>query len=166
VPKDDEYFMRLTMETARRGIEKGELPFAATVVKDGEVLSSAHTVVFATNDPTAHAEVTAIREACRKLGTHDLSGSVVYTVPCATCPMCFSALNWAKVSRLVYGAEVGSSTDPGLAGQAIDPETMRDIGGSPLEIVGGILMEENLAIYEYHREWNERRGEPALESGE
>jgi tRNA(Arg) A34 adenosine deaminase TadA len=146
--------MRLTMQTARTGIESGELPFAATIVRDGEVLSSAHTIVFATNDPTAHAEVTAIREACRELGTHDLSGCVVYTVPCATCPMCFSALNWARIAKLVYGAPVDSSTDPGLAGQVITPETMKELDNSPLEIVSGVLVEENLAIYEYHRKWN------------
>jgi tRNA(Arg) A34 adenosine deaminase TadA len=153
----DDYFLRLTMQTARAGIEKGELPFAATVVRDGEVLSSAHTIVYAANDPTAHAEVTAIREACQKLGTWDLSGSVVYTVPCATCPMCFSALNWANVSRLVYGAPVGSSTDPGLVRQVITPETMKELGGSTIEIVSGLLLEENLAVYDYHREWNKQR---------
>ena len=151
----DEDFLRLTMETARAGIEQGELPFAATIVRDGQVLSSAHTIVYAANDPTAHAEVTAIREACRKLGTWDLSGSVVYTVPCATCPMCFSALNWANVSKLVYGAPVDSSTDPGLVGQVITPETMKELGGSPIEIISGLLIEENLALYEYHRAWNE-----------
>jgi guanine deaminase len=158
MPQTDEDFLRLTMDTARSGIEKGELPFAATIVRDGDVLSSAHTIVYETKDPTAHAEVTAIRQACRSRGSWDLHGSVVYTVPCATCPMCFSALNWAKVSRLVYGAPVVSSTDPGLVGQVITPETMKELGGSTIEIVSGLLIDENLAIYDYHREWNEQHG--------
>jgi tRNA(Arg) A34 adenosine deaminase TadA len=74
--------------------------------------------------------------------------------------MCFSALNWANVSRLVYGAPVGSSTDPGLVGQVITPETMKELGGSPIEIVSGLLIAENLALYEYHRAWNAEHPNP------
>lgn len=145
----DEKYMRLAIEKAKQGIEQGELPFAACLVKDGEVLSCAHTIVYQSSDPTAHAEVTAIREACKKLGTIDLSGSVIYTT-CATCPMCFSALNWSKVSKLVYGAPVDSSTDPGLPGQIIHPETLQKLGNSPIEIVSGVLVAENLELFEIH----------------
>lgn len=76
-------------------------PFGAVVVKDGEVVGVGHNKVTSTNDPTAHAEVVAIREACRKLGTFDLSGAVIYS-SCEPCPMCLSAIYWARLSAVYY----------------------------------------------------------------
>ena len=77
-------------------------PFGAVVVKDGEVIGRGSNHVIARHDPTAHAEITAIRNACENLGTHDLSGCTVYT-SCYPCPMCLSALIWANIREVYYG---------------------------------------------------------------
>ena len=78
-------------------------PFGAVILKDGEVIAKAHNRVLVSNDPTAHAEVNAIREASRVLGTHDLSGTTLYT-SCEPCPMCLGAIFWARISTIYYGA--------------------------------------------------------------
>lgn len=97
-------FMReaiaLAVENARSG--RGG-PFAALVVKDGEVIARGVNLVTSSNDPTAHAEVTAIREACRKLGTFQLSGCDIYTT-CEPCPMCMGAIYWARPARVFFAA--------------------------------------------------------------
>jgi tRNA(Arg) A34 adenosine deaminase TadA len=77
-------------------------PFGACVVKDGEVVGRGSNHVLANNDPTAHAEVMAIRDACKNLGTYDLSGCIVYT-SCYPCPMCLSAIIWSNVKTVYYG---------------------------------------------------------------
>jgi len=77
-------------------------PFGACVVKDGEVVGRGSNHVLANNDPTAHAEVMAIRDACKNLGTYDLSGCIIYT-SCYPCPMCLSAIIWANVKTVYYG---------------------------------------------------------------
>ncbi|AOM80783.1 tRNA-specific adenosine deaminase [Pedobacter steynii] len=76
-------------------------PFGAVVVKDGKIIAKSGNKVTTTNDPTAHAEVSAIRLACKKLKTFDLSGCVVYT-SCEPCPMCLSAIYWARIETIYY----------------------------------------------------------------
>lgn len=77
-------------------------PFGACIVMDGKVIGEGKNTVLADHDPTAHAEVNAIRNACKALGTHDLSGAAVYT-SCYPCPMCMSALIWANIKTVYYG---------------------------------------------------------------
>ncbi len=91
--------IELSLENVRSG--KGG-PFAAVVVKDGEILAEGTNLVTATFDPTAHAEVVAIREACRKLGRFQLAGCEVYTT-CEPCPMCLGAIYWARPERVYFG---------------------------------------------------------------
>jgi tRNA(Arg) A34 adenosine deaminase TadA len=76
-------------------------PFGAVIVKDGRIVGEGWNRVTSTNDPTAHAEVVAIREACRALGTFKLDGAVLYT-SCEPCPMCLAATYWARIGRIVY----------------------------------------------------------------
>jgi len=78
-------------------------PFGAVIVKDGEIVSKAHNQVIKNNDPTAHAEMNAIRKASKKLGTFDLSGCEIYTT-CMPCPMCLGAIKWANIKTVYYGA--------------------------------------------------------------
>jgi len=78
-------------------------PFGAVVVRDEEIVSEGTNLVTSTNDPTAHAEVVAIREACRRLGTFDLAGCEIYT-SCEPCPICLAAIYWARLERVYYGA--------------------------------------------------------------
>ncbi|HAE41355.1 MAG TPA: nucleoside deaminase [Clostridiales bacterium] len=97
-------FMKIAVKEALKGIKnKDGGPFGAVVVKDGEVVAVGHNKVIATNDPTNHAEIVAIRKATRKLGRFDLSDCELYTT-CEPCPMCYSALHWAKIPVMYYGA--------------------------------------------------------------
>ena len=77
-------------------------PFGAVIVKDGKVIAQGWNQVTSTNDPTAHAEVTAIRAACKALGSFDLRGCEIYT-SCEPCPMCLAAIYWARLDRIYYG---------------------------------------------------------------
>ena len=92
--------IRLSVEKMREG--KGG-PFGAVVVKDGQIISRGWNEVTTANDPTAHAEIIAIREACRTLGTFRLDGCEIYA-SCEPCPMCLSAIYWARLSRMFFAA--------------------------------------------------------------
>lgn len=94
-------YMRLAIELSIKSVNEGGGPFGAVVVKDGEVIAASANRVTINNDPTAHAEVMAIREACQKLGTFDLSGCELYA-SCEPCPMCLSAMYWAHIDRYFY----------------------------------------------------------------
>ena len=96
--------MQAAVAEARRGLRSGEGgPFGAVITRDGVIIARAHNQVVGSNDPTAHAEVQAIRAACRALGTFDLSGCEIWST-CEPCPMCFAAIHWARLDRLAYGA--------------------------------------------------------------
>ncbi len=95
-------FMKRAIELSIQNINAGGGPFAAVIVKDGEIIAECGNSVTLTNDPTAHAEINAIRSACRKLGTFDLSGCDIYS-SCEPCPMCLSAIYWAHIGHLYYG---------------------------------------------------------------
>ncbi|MBR5475363.1 MAG: nucleoside deaminase [Bacteroidaceae bacterium] len=99
----DEYFMREAISLAVENVKNGGGPFGAVIVRDGEVVATGVNRVTANNDPTAHAEVTAIRAACSKLGTFNLAGCVIYT-SCEPCPMCLGAIYWAHIDKIFYGA--------------------------------------------------------------
>lgn len=94
--------MDLAARLSSDNIDNGGGPFGAVIVKDGEILSTGVNSVTRDNDPTAHAEVNAVRAACRKLGTFKLEGCTIYS-SCEPCPMCLSTLYWAGVSKLFYG---------------------------------------------------------------
>jgi len=94
--------MNRAVSEARRGVDEGHGgPFGAVVVKHGRLVASAHNEVLVRNDPTAHAEILAIREAARVLGTPHLDGCELYTT-CEPCPMCLAAVHWARIGRVVY----------------------------------------------------------------
>lgn len=110
---NDLFFLELAIEEAMKGMEAGEGgPFGCVIVKDNKVLVKAHNRVLCTNDPTAHAEVVAIREACKQLNDFQLTGCTVYA-SCEPCPMCMGALYWARPERIVYAA---SKQDAAAAG--------------------------------------------------
>lgn len=109
----DERHMAHAIELARRGMEANAGgPFGCIVVKDGEVIGEGNNRVTSTNDPTAHAEVVAIRNACAALGSFQLDGCVIYT-SCEPCPMCLGAIYWARPSAVFIGAD---RTDAARAG--------------------------------------------------
>ncbi len=94
-------FMQRAIELANESVERGGGPFGALIVRDNEVVAEGSNSVTLLNDPTAHAEVQAIRAACQKMADFNLKGCVVYT-SCEPCPMCLSALYWAGVERIYY----------------------------------------------------------------
>lgn len=99
---ENKKFMRKAIALSVNNIKNGGGPFGAVIVKDGKVVATGVNRVTANTDPTAHAEVTAIRKASRKLKTHDLSGCVIYT-SCEPCPMCLGAVYWAHLDKMYYG---------------------------------------------------------------
>lgn len=101
VSAEDRRFMKMAIELSIANIDKGGGPFGAVIVRDGKVIAKGANRVVPNNDPTAHAEVVAIRNACRELETFDLAGCTVYC-SCEPCPMCLSALYWAGVERICY----------------------------------------------------------------
>lgn len=143
---DDERFMRLAIAKALDGVRDGQSPYGAAVVRDGRLLSCEHNVVLQTLDVSAHAEIHALRTAAAALGTVDLAGCAVYST-CEPCVMCFGACHWAHVTRIVYGASIDDSGGLGFGELRINNETMHRLGHSRIELVGGVLREECLAIF-------------------
>ena len=111
-------FMKKSNDMANKGIENKEGgPFGAVIVdKEGKIISTGNNKVLKTNDPTAHAEIVAIRNACKKLKTNDLSDYILYS-SCEPCPMCLSAIIWSNIKTMYYGctrkdaAEIGFRDD-------------------------------------------------------
>ena len=99
--EEDRRFMQMAIQLSVDNVDNGGGPFGAVIVKDGAVVATGANRVVPNNDPTAHAEVSAIRNACAKLGTFVLDGCTIYT-SCEPCPMCLSALYWARVKRICY----------------------------------------------------------------
>jgi guanine deaminase len=102
--------IRLSIENVRTG--RGG-PFGAVVAKGGEIVAEGVNCVTATKDPTAHAEIIAIREACKKLGDFELSGCELYT-SCEPCPMCLGAIYWARPDRVYFGNTAADAADAGF----------------------------------------------------
>jgi guanine deaminase len=108
-----EKFMRMAIELSEKNVlESLGGPFGAVVVKDGKIIAKSGNKVTNSNDPTAHAEVSAIRLACKKLKTFELSGCVIYT-SCEPCPMCLSAIYWARIDIVYYA---NTKADAGAIG--------------------------------------------------
>ena len=97
----DQHFMQQAIDLSIDNVANGGGPFGAVIVRDGEVIASGVNRVTANNDPTAHAEVTAIRAACQKVHSFKLKGCTIYT-SCEPCPMCLSAIYWAGISRICF----------------------------------------------------------------
>ena len=94
-------FMLRAIELSENSVKNGGGPFGAVIVKDGEIVAEASNCVTIDNDPTAHAEVSAIRKATKKMGTYDLQGCEIYT-SCEPCPMCLGAIYWAHIDKIYY----------------------------------------------------------------
>lgn len=142
----DREFLKLAIDLAIEGVtsDRGG-PFGAVVVKDGEIVGQGNNNVTSTNDPTAHAEIVAIRQACQNLATFELKGCTLYT-SCEPCPMCLGAIYWARIDRIVYActrhdaAQVGF--DDSLIYREIDrPLSQRRISATQL------LHEEGLQAF-------------------
>lgn len=125
---DDRRHLLAAVELARVHMEAGHGgPFGAVIVKDGRVVAEGWNEVTSANDPTAHAEVVAIRRACASLGDFSLAGSIIYA-SCEPCPMCLGAIYWAHLDRLVYAGTKQQAAAIGFDDQFIYQELERPIG--------------------------------------
>jgi tRNA(Arg) A34 adenosine deaminase TadA len=131
----DERFMRRAIELARDGMERGRGgPFGAVVVAGDRIVGEGCNCVTSTCDPTAHAEVVAIRAACAALKRFDLRGCVVYT-SCEPCPMCLAALYWARVDRIVYANDRADAARIGFDDSLIYREVCLPLGERSLPLL-------------------------------
>ena len=149
----DAEFMRLAIAAAKEGIAKWQTPFGACITRYGKVIVAAHNEVWKTTDITAHAEVTAIRKACRKLKTVDLSNCVIYSTT-EPCPMCYSAIHWARIGRIIYGTRISDANAAGFHEMPIPDRVLKRLAEDNVEITGDFLRAENLELF---RQWRNRK---------
>ena len=135
--KDDEYFMRLALREAERALEHGDVPIGAVLGRDGEPVTSAHNERELRQDPTAHAEILALREAARVAGSWRVLDATLY-VTLEPCAMCAGAIVLARVPRVVYGA---SDPKAGACGSVLDVLSEPRLNHRP-EVRGGLLGQE------------------------
>ena len=139
-------YMQVAIEEAKDGILKGHGgPFGAVIVKDGEIIAKGHNHVVEYNDPTCHGEIDAIRKACKKLNTFDLSGCDIYTSG-YPCPMCMCAILWANIEKVYYGC---NTTDTEIIGFR-DKEFEESIPQRKEEMCEELDREECLKLYEMY----------------
>ena len=145
--EQDEQFMRRAIRLAQEGIDANAGgPFGAIVVKDGEIIGEGNNRVTSTNDPTAHAEVVAIRNACEKLETFQLDGCVIYT-SCEPCPMCLGAIYWARPARVFYAATREDAANIGFDDQFIYEEIEKAFEHRQMKLVN-LMRDEGLMVFE------------------
>ncbi len=148
--EDDKIFLGRAVGLASESITKGGGPFGAVIVKDNILLSEAYNTVFLSNDPTAHAEVAAIRKAAAALGTFNLSGCTLYT-SCEPCPMCLGAIYWAGINKVVYAGSRIDAEAAGFSDNLIYEELSRD----PSERTVEFVKLENAGNNEVFKRWIE-----------
>jgi len=124
---DDERLLRLAIALACASAAAGGGPFGAVVARAGEVVARGANRVTLEHDPTAHAELVALRAAARALATHDLSGCVLYS-SCEPCPMCWGAVQWARLDAVVYAADRGDAAAAGFDDRRFHEELLRPPG--------------------------------------
>jgi guanine deaminase len=139
-------FMRQAIQVALESATDRGGPFGAVVVKDGQVIARAGNRVTCDNDPTAHAEIVAIREACRLLGTHQLTGCEIYASS-EPCPMCLSAIYWARPDRFFYAASWADAAAAGFDDKFISEELALPPQERAIP-VSQIVMEESQAPFD------------------
>lgn len=146
---DPAVLMQLAIEKCREGIAAGQSPFGCAIARDGAVISCSHNTVVSTTDITAHAEMNAIREACREIDSIFLDGAIVATT-CEPCPMCMSALHWARVDTVYYGATIADAVDAGFNELQLPAAELLRIGKSTLKLVPQVLPAECRKLF---KEW-------------
>ncbi len=146
--EQDEKFMRRAIALAQQGIDCNDGgPFGAVIVKDGEIVGEGCNQVTSTNDPTAHAEMVAIRNACEKLGSFQLDNCILYT-SCEPCPMCLGAIYWARPAQIFYAATHKDAAHIGFDDQFIYEEIEKPIEQRKIKSVN-FLRGEGLKVFEY-----------------
>ena len=147
--------MQSAIEAARESVARhAGGPFGACIVRDGQVLAVSSNHVLAHHDPTAHAEVSAIRLACQTIQNHLLEGAEIYSTT-EPCPMCFSSLHWARVAKIYYGTNIADVDALGFNEMPLSNFQMKELGNSPMEIVPDFMREECLELLRF---WSDLEG--------
>ncbi|MBM3249449.1 MAG: nucleoside deaminase [Candidatus Omnitrophica bacterium] len=143
-------FMRLALKEARKNLTRMQGgPFGACIVRGNKVIAGARNTVLK-NDPTAHAEINAIRLAARRLKSFDLSGCTIYSTT-EPCPMCFSAIHWARIDKVIYGTSISDAKRIGFNELNISSALLKKIGRARVKIVKGALAGECRRLF---KDWN------------
>jgi guanine deaminase len=150
---DDKIFLRRAIELAASGIKQGGGPFGAVISQNGKIIAESNNKVVLNTDPTAHAEILAIREASGKLGTRDLSDCVLYS-SCEPCPMCLGAIYWSGIQRVVFASDRHDAAAAGFDDEMIYNEIALD----PSERHILFLHMEESEAQEIFRKWEEFDG--------
>ena len=140
--------MNAAIRLSHQSLKKNSGPFGCVIVKDGRVIARAHNAVTLTNDPTAHAEVLAIRKACRKLGTYQLAGCELYS-SCEPCPMCLGAIYWSRPEKVYFGCTRKDAADAGFDDDLIYHEIAADIRSRKITF-GELMRDEAMKAF---KEW-------------
>jgi len=148
--EQDKLFMREAIRLADESVQNGGGPFGAVIVKDGKIIAGRSNSVTISIDPTAHAEVNTIREACQQLGTFDLSGCIIYT-SCEPCPMCLGAIYWAHIDRIYYGNTRKDAGDIQFADDFIYEELDRPLAERKIPIIP-LLHDEAIHTFKLWKE--------------
>jgi len=145
--EQDKEFMRRAIELAQDGVDAGDGgPFGAVVVRDGAIIGEGCNRVTSTNDPTAHAEIVAIREACRNLNSFQLEGCTIYT-SCEPCPMCLGAIYWARPVKMYFACHREDAARVGFDDDFIYDEIALPIEERHIASIN-FLREEGLKVFE------------------
>ncbi|MEZ5429539.1 MAG: nucleoside deaminase [Pyrinomonadaceae bacterium] len=145
--EQDEKFMRRAIELAQNGIDANDGgPFGAVVVKDGRIVAEGWNQVTSTNDPTAHAEIVAIRKACAELNSFQLEGCTVYT-SCEPCPMCLGAIYWARPERMLFACTREDAARVGFDDEMIYEELQADFPARRIKTIN-FMREEGFSVFE------------------
>lgn len=149
-------FMRKAIALAKEGMEaeKGG-PFGCVIVKDGKIIGQGSNMVLTSNDPTAHAEVVAIRDACKKLNHFQLEGCEVYT-SCEPCPMCLGAIFWARPSKVFYACTKDDAADAGFDDDFIYEEIKVDPADRKIPMLNG-MREDSQKVFELWKKKEDKK---------
>jgi len=145
-------FMKRAIELSVESVNKGGGPFGSVVVKDNKIIAEGSNKVTPTNDPTAHGEVVAIREACKKLNTFTLSGCQLYS-SCEPCPMCLSAIYWARIEKIYYANTREDARKIDFDDSLIYTELQKNIDKRKIPMIQ-ILRNEALKAFEL---WDQKK---------
>jgi tRNA(Arg) A34 adenosine deaminase TadA len=147
---EDRKYLEMAISTAEGNITSGGGPFGAVIVSNGLVLAAAGNRVVAGHDPTAHAEIEAVRIAAAALGTHDLSDCVIYA-SCEPCPMCLGAIYWAGIRRIVYASDRYRAAAAGFDDERIYAELAKVNSARSIIMDRGLEQEGDMVL----RKWEE-----------
>lgn len=154
--KYNEKFMFQAIELAKKNVASGNGgPFAALVVKDGEVIAAASNSVIGDNDPTAHAEVNAIRMACQKLRSFQLDGCVIYS-SCEPCPMCFGAIYWARPDAVYYASTKEDAASVDFDDSFIYKELALSENARSIPFIHKIVLSEGLSEWQLWKDFSDK----------